>query len=41
MAIMPTLVRVSSNREILTFIGLILLELPGLLDRIGGHFRPP
>jgi len=38
MAIMPTLVRVSSNREILTFIGLILLDLPGLLDRIGGHF---
>jgi hypothetical protein len=38
MAIMPTLAKVSSNLEILTFIGLILLGLPGLLDRLGGHF---
>jgi len=29
---------VSSNRAILTFIGPILLDLPGLLDRLGGHF---
>jgi len=35
---MPTLERVSSNRAILTFIGPILLDLPGLLDRLGGHF---
>ena len=37
MAIMPTLERVSSNRIILTFIGPILLDLPGLLDGLGGH----
>ena len=35
---MPTLVRVSSSRVILTFIGLVLLDLPGLLDGFGGHF---
>ena len=41
MAIMPTLESVSSNRVILTFIGLILLELPGLASGLGSHVRPP
>ena len=35
---MPTPEREISSRVILTFIGLVLLDLPGLLDCFGGHF---
>jgi len=38
---MPTLESVISSRITLTFIGLILLVLPGLEGGLGGHFRPP